>query len=193
MSNSSDTVLTQEWMDEIAAGKVNSVERLMNLVYDELHSLATRMLRRENPGHTLQSSALVNEAYMRLAKQQNIDWQGRTHFLAVGAQMMRRILVDHARGKKAEKRGGGWRRIQLHDDLRISNRESEDVIAVEEALEKLSKLDERQAKIVELRFYGGLTVEEVAEVLGVSKRTVEAEWTMIKAWMRRELSGNNGS
>lgn len=136
-------------------------------------------------------NALVNEAYLRLVGQTEIDWQGKTHFFAIGAKVMRRILVDHARRAKSLKRGGERKRIQFNEDLRVSTTNDEDILALEEALEKLDRVDPRQAKIVELRFYGGLTVEEVAAVLGISKRTVESDWTMVRAWLRRELSGES--
>ena len=178
-----------ELLAEIADGHEEATEQLMPLVYDQLRAIARRLLRHESPGHTLQPTALVNEAYVRLAGKHQINWQGKTHFFAIGAKVMRRILVDHARRKKSKKRGGGMYRIPLADDLCVSNRNQEDVLAIEMAIEKLEKLDHRQARIVELRFYGGLTVEEVAEVLGVSKRTVEADWTMVRAWLRREIAG----
>lgn len=176
-------------LHDIAAGNETEADRLMPLVYDQMRSLARSMLHQENPGHTLQPTALVNEAFLKLADQSRVNWKGKTHFFAIGAKVMRRILVDHARGRKRQKRGGGMRRITLEDDLTVSNRNDEDVLAIEEVLNKLAKLDPRQAKIVELRFFAGLTVEEVAEVLGVSKRTVESDWTMARAWLRRELSG----
>lgn len=163
-------------------------EQLMPLVYDDMRALAANYLRQERPGHTLDPTALVNEAYLRLADQRRVSWRGKTHFFAVGANIMRRILVDYARSKHRQKRGGDRQRIALHDDLRLNLRSDEDLLAVDEAIEVLAERDSRQAKIVELRFFGGLTVGEVAEVLGVSKRTVEAEWTMIRAWLRRELS-----
>ena len=171
-----------------APGRPPDAERLIPLVYDDLRELAAKYLRRENPGHTLQSTALVNEAFLKLVDQTRVNWQGKTHFFAVGAEIMRRILVDHARTKQRQKRGGDRQRIELHDDLKISTQRDEDLLAVDEAILKLAERDPRQAKIVELRFFGGLTVAEVAEVLGVSKRTVESEWTMIRAWLRRELS-----
>lgn len=177
-------------LEGISDGRHAAADQLMPLVYDRLRLLAQKLLRHESAAHTLQPTALVNEAYMRMVGQNQVDWQGKTHFFAIGAKMMRRILVDHARRKMSKKRGGGMHRIALADDLCVSNRNDEDVLAIEEALEKLAQLDPRQAQIVELRFYGGLTVEEVAEVLGVSKRTVEADWTMLRAWLRRELSGD---
>lgn len=172
---------------EVVNGQQDAADHLMPLVFDQLHVLAEQLLRRETPGHTLQPTALVSEAYVRMVGHSKIDWKGKTHFFAIGARNMRRILVDHARRKKRFKRGGEMQRIPLTDDLCVSNRNNEDVLAIEEALDKLAKLDPRQAQIVELRFYGGLTVEEVAEVLGVSKRTIESDWTMVRAWLRREL------
>ena len=180
-------------LEEIASGHDAAAETLMPLVYDRLRFLAKKLLGHESPAHTLQPTALVNEAFLRMVGQRQVDWQGKTHFFAIGAKMMRRILVDHARRKLSQKRGGGLHRIELADDLCVSNRNNEDILAIEDALEKLAKLDPRQAEVVELRFYGGLTVEEVAEVLGVSKRTVEADWTMLRAWLRRELSGESAT
>lgn len=180
--------LLNEILAQAGPGHPPVAGQLFPLVYDDLRELASNYLRREKPGHTLQSTALVNEAFLKLIDQTRVNWQGRTHFFAVGAEIMRRILVDHARTKQRQKRGGDRQRIELHDDLQISAQRDEDLLAVDEAIAKLSERDPRQAKIVELRFFGGLTVAEVAEVLGVSKRTVEAEWTMIRAWLRRELS-----
>ncbi len=177
-------------LNAIADGDRQAADRLMPMVYEEFRRLAQSYLGREDTAHTLQPTALVNEAYLKLIDQTRVNWQGRTHFFAVGAQVMRRILVDHARGKQREKRGGGRQRIALDEQLTISPSRDEDLLALDEALDKLSAIDARQARIVELRFFGGLTVDEVAEVLGVSKRTVEAEWTMIRAWLRRELSGD---
>ena len=164
------------------------VDELVPLVYDELRRLAARYLRRESPGNSLQPTALVHEAFLKLAEQQRVDWQGRTHVLAIGAKAMRRILVDHAKRKRRLKHGGGFRRIVLDETAALSPQRDEDLLAIDEALEKLAGIDERQATIVELRFFGGMTVEEVAETLGVSKRTVESEWTMVRAWLRRELA-----
>jgi RNA polymerase sigma-70 factor (ECF subfamily) len=172
----------------LASGQEEAADRLMPLVYDQMRGLARSMLNQESPGNTLQPTALVNETYLRMADQTRVDWRGKTHFFAIGAKMMRRILVDHARGKKRQKRGGGMHRLPLDDDVRVTNRSDEDVLAIEAALIKLAELDARQAQIVELRFFGGLTVEEVAEVLNVSKRTVESDWTMVRAWLRRELT-----
>ena len=187
MSESDSTELTRI-LSHISSGDKAAADRLMPLVYDHLRSMAATYLRRESPGHTLQPTALVNEAYLKLVDQRNVDWRGKTHFFAVSAEIMRRILVDYARSKKRQKRGGDFERIKLHTDLQISRDRDDDLLAVDEAIDKLAKKDSRQAKIVELRFFGGLTVAEVAEVLGISKRTVEAEWTVIRAWLRRELS-----
>ena len=191
-SDDSSSEITQV-LSSISQGDRSAVERLMPLVYDEFRALASNYLRRESPGHTLQPTALVNEAFLKLVDQKNVDWQGKSHFFAIGAQAMRRILVDHARSKHREKRGGDRQKISLNEEITLSPQRDEDLMAVDEALEKLADLDARQAKIVELRFFGGLTVQEVAEVLGVSKRTVEAEWTMVKAWLRRELSDEGAS
>jgi RNA polymerase sigma factor (TIGR02999 family) len=163
-------------------------EKLYPLVYDELRALADKYLSGEKPGHTLQPTALVNEAYLRLVDQSRVKWQGKTHFYAVCAQAMKRILIDHARGRRRAKRGGGWKRVTLNPDVAPYDDPSIDLLTVHDALEKLTSLDPRQAHIVELRFFAGLTVEEVAHELGVSKRTVENEWTHAKAWLRAEMS-----
>jgi RNA polymerase sigma factor (TIGR02999 family) len=162
--------------------------KLMPLVYDEFRALAARHLRRERANHTLQPTALVHEAYLKLIDQTRVDWQGRTHFFAVGAQAIRRILVDHARQKKRQKRGGGAGRVALDESVALAPQREEEILALDEALERLTKLDKRQAQVVEMRFFAGMSVEEVAEVLGVSKRTVEGDWTMARAWLMRELS-----
>lgn len=174
----------------IGEGDRTIANRLIPLVYDDLHAVAERYLRNERGPITLDATCLVNEAYLKLVDQTRVNWRGRTHFFAVGANMMRRILVDHARARHRQKRGGGRHRIELREEMKVSPERDEDLLAVDEAIEKLAKEDPRQAKIVELRFFGGLTMEEVAEYLEVSKRTVESEWTMIRAWLRRELAGN---
>jgi len=172
----------------LSQGDKSALDRLVPLVYDELRRQAAGFLRKESPGHSLQPTALVHEVFLKLADQTRVSWKGRSHFFAIGAQAMRRILVDHARKKKRVKRGGGRQRITLEEALVLSPRRGEDVLDLDDALVRLAQLDSRQAQIVEMRFFGGLTVQEVAEVLGVSKRTVEAEWTMIRAWLRRELT-----
>jgi RNA polymerase sigma factor (TIGR02999 family) len=168
------------------------MERLVPLVYNSLRQQASSYLKREPRGHSLQPTALVHEAFLKLAEQRHVNWQGRSHFFAIGAQAMRRILVDHARRKGRAKRGGGRRRISLEEHFVVSPQRDADLLAVDEALDRLAEVDPRQAKIVELRFFGGLSVQEVAEVLGVSKRTVESDWTMVRAWLRRELSEDEG-
>jgi len=169
-------------------------EELLGIVYAELRQIAKAALRRERGDHTLQPTALVHEAYLRLSAQRDVDWQGRTHFLAVSSQAMRRVLVDHARGKRRTKRGGGAVRETIDPDaLALSVERPDDVLMVDELVDRLGKQDARQAKILELRFFGGMTVAEVAEALRVSKRTVEAEWTMLRAWLRREIERTGGS
>jgi len=179
--------VTQQ-LQGIRDGDEGSIRALMASVYDDLRVLAARHLSRESPDHILQPTALVHEVFMKLVDQSKVDWQGRTHFLAVSSEAMRRILVDHARHRLRLKRGGGQLRIPLDESLQLSPHSDADVLAVDEAISRLGELDPRQAKIIEMRFFGGMTVAEVASALGVSKRTVEAEWTMIRAWMRRELS-----
>ena len=165
-----------------------ATDELIELLYADFRSLAAAQLSREPAGHTLDPTALVHEAFLRLIDQQRVQWQGRTHFLAIGAQAMRRVLVDHARGKGRAKRGGGWQRVALPTELTVSSHNEHDVLAVDEALIELSKLDARQALIVELRFFGGMTSEEVAAYLGVSKPTVDRQWRVAKAWLRQHLA-----
>jgi RNA polymerase sigma factor (TIGR02999 family) len=161
--------------------------RLLPNIYVELRELAHRMFRRERGDHTLEPTALVHEAWLKLADQDGVEWSGRSHLLALGAQAMRRILVDHARARRRDKRGGDRQPVALTEELAREGEEEPGLLDLEAALRKLERLDRRQAKVVELRFFGGLAVREVAELLGVSVRTVEAEWTAAKAWMRREL------
>jgi RNA polymerase sigma factor (TIGR02999 family) len=158
----------------------------MPLVYDELRALAESYLRRERPDHTLQATALVHEAYMRLVKQEEVEWQNRAHFFAVAAQAIRRILVDHARGHQSGKRGGDRKRVRLDEDLTVPEPDL-DLLALDEALQELAHLHERQARIVELRFFGGLSLKEVAEYLGLSPRTIDGDWHMARAWLRCKL------
>lgn len=168
-----------------------SAEELFPLVYDELRRLAGYFMAREPVGHTLQPTALVHEAYLRLVDHTRTGFTGRTHFLAVGAQVMRRLLIDHARKRGAAKRGLGWRRVTLgpHGDVSLTDALSaDDLLSLDAALNRLADLDERQARIVTLRFFGGLNVEEVAEAVGVSKRTIESDWRHARAWLRVELS-----
>jgi RNA polymerase sigma factor (TIGR02999 family) len=162
----------------------------MPLVYQELHRLAHQYMSRERPGHTLQTSALVNEAFLRLADQKDVQWQNRAHFIGIAGQMMRRILVDYARNRGYAKRGGGALQVSLDEQLIVSEERSAEVVALDDALQSLARLDERKSRLVELRFFGGLSIEETAEVLGVSPGTVMRDWTLAKAWLRREMSGN---
>ena len=168
-----------------------TAEELMPLVYDQLRRLARAYMARETPGHTLQPTALVNEAYIRLVDSSKISWQGRTHFFAVGARVMRRLLIDHARGRGRQKRGADWQRVtfsQMLPHLRQHDVDLEQLLAMNEALDRLAALDERQARVVELRYFAGLTVPEVAQLLGVSQRTIEGDWTHARAWLKRELA-----
>lgn len=180
--------LTQTLVDTSELDPSEAVRQLMPLVYDELRALAEKHLRSENAGHTLQPTALVHEVFMRLVEQSRVNWKGRAHFLAVSAQAMRRILVDHARARGRVKRGGEWRKVVLDELLAPPKLREVDSVALNDALETLATLDEQQARIVELRFFGGMSVAEVAHVLGVSKRKIEGDWTHAKAWLRAELS-----
>jgi RNA polymerase sigma-70 factor, ECF subfamily len=179
------TEILQDWSD----GNREALDELMPLVYQELHRQAARYLRRERQDHTLQTTALINEAYLKLVDQKCVKWQNRAHFFAIAAQAMRRILVDHARSKNREKRGGEFEKVDIEDAAMVASGEgvSVDLIALDAALTKLAKMDEQKARIVELRYFSGLSVKETAEVMSVSTDTVERHWTMAKAWMLREL------
>jgi RNA polymerase sigma-70 factor, ECF subfamily len=181
-----------EILQHVVPGERAAAEQLFSAVYDELRKMAAGLLRRERSDHTLQPTALVHEAFLKLVDQTRVDWRGRAHFLAVAAQAMRRILVDHARRHAASKRGGHRHRIAL-EELALEAKREEDVLVVEDVLLRLTQLDPHQARMVELRFYGGLSVAETAEVQGVSKRAAEREWTMVRAWLRRELSGSSAA
>ncbi len=161
--------------------------KLLPLVYDELRSLAAKYLRRERKDHTLSPTALVHEAFLRMVNQERVDWKGRTHFYAVCAEAMRRILIDYARSRRRAKRGHAWRKVALNETVAQLAVTDVDVIDFKDALDKLRSLDGRQARVVELRLFTGLTMDEVATVLGVSKRTAEGDWTHAKAWLRAEL------
>ena len=189
MTRPSSSDITQV-LRKASQGDDSAVNHLMPLVYDELRALAETYLQRERPGHTLQATALVHDAYMRLVEQDQVEWRGRAHFFAVAAQAIRRILVDHARGHKRLKRGGDRHRVQLDKDAAWTGGHELDLLALNEALEKLAVLHERQAHIVELRFFGGLALKEIAGFLGVSPRTVDGDWSMARAWLRRELQGS---
>jgi len=177
-------------------GAAARADELIESVYAELRRLAQSYLKQERSGHTLQATALVHEAYARLVDQSRADWKSRTHFFAVGAKMMRRILIDHARERRSQKRGGEQQRVTLSlasDMPGGGDLDFEELLAVDEALVRLAGLDERQAKVVELRFFAGMNVNEVAEQLGVSPRTVEGDWTHARSWLRRELSDRKGA
>jgi RNA polymerase sigma factor (TIGR02999 family) len=178
------TQLLNDW----SSGDQAARDRLMPLVYDELHRLAHQYMKRESKGHTLQTSALVNEAFVKLVDQKNVRWQNRAHFFGIAAQLMRRILVDHARSRETAKRGGGVQAISFDDALYVSDERSAEVVAVHEALEQLSQFDSRKGQVVELRFFGGLSIDETAQVLGVSPGTVMRDWTLAKAWLHREIT-----
>jgi RNA polymerase sigma factor (TIGR02999 family) len=177
------TQLLQAWSD----GSAEALDQLVPLVYGELHRLATHYMRGERPGHSLQITELVNEAYVRLIDWKNVRWQNRAHFFGVAAQMMRRILVDFARSRHYAKRGGETCRVSLSEAAGISAERGEDFIALDDALKSLAAFDGRKGRIVELRFFGGLSVEETAEVLKISPRTVMRDWSLAQAWLYREL------
>ena len=179
-----------ELLLESSRGNKAALDELMPLVYKELRRLAESHLEHEREGHTLQATALVHEAYLRLVDQQNVDWKNRAQFFALAATMMRRILVNHAEAHHAAKRGGHQTKLALDDVISFFQEEKVDLLALDEALERLARLDERQAQIVELRFFGGLTVDEAADVLQMSPATVKREWRMAKTWLARELSGS---
>lgn len=178
------TQLLLDWSN----GSHDALDKLMPLVDQELNRLAHHYMRRESPGHTLQTTALVNEAYLRLVDQKHVQWKNRAHFFALSAQLMRRILVDHARKRRYEKRGGGAPRISFDEAVIVSPQRRADLIALDDALNKLATIDPRKSKIVELRFFGGLSVEETAEALQISAVTVIREWSMAKAWLYNSLS-----
>ncbi|MGE5325024.1 MAG: sigma-70 family RNA polymerase sigma factor [Actinomycetota bacterium] len=179
-------------LSELKKGNKAVEEKLIPLIYAELHRLARYYMRGEREGHTLQTSALVNEAYMRLAGKHNVDWQNRAHFFATAASIMRRILVDHARTRDAQKRGGSAEKVSLENAFVYTDAQSWQVVAVHEALNKLEKWDQRQCRIVELRFFAGLNVEETAEAMELSPTTVKREFQMAKAWLYGELTKDPG-
>jgi RNA polymerase sigma-70 factor, ECF subfamily len=169
-------------------GSEDALAQLMPLVYKELHRLAHRHLGRERDGHTLQTTALVHEAYVRLIDQKEVQWQNRAHFFAIAARTMRRILVEYARSRHYAKRGGGAQQVSLNEAMVVSQERVAEVIALDEALESLARFDQRKSQMVELRFFGGLSIEETADVLGVSPGTVMRDWTLAKTWLQREIS-----
>ncbi len=180
------TALLIEWR----AGDIGAVEKLVPLVHGELRRIARRHMAGERPGHVLQATALVNEVYIRLIDLRRVQWQDRAHFFAMAARLMRRILVDFARARENQKRGGGLQRITFDQDLPVASDSPEDLIAIDDALRALAAQYERKAQVVELRFFGGLSVEETAEVLKISQETVMRDWKFAKNWLLRELSRN---
>jgi RNA polymerase sigma-70 factor, ECF subfamily len=184
--NEPSTQIT-ELLNKIGQGNQNAAEQLVPLLYSELRKLARHYLRRERSDHTLQATALVHEAYLRLVDQRQVSWQNRNHFFAVAAQQMRRILVDYARGHQAAKRGGAAIKVPLDRAVIVSQERANELVAIDQMLTRLTECDPEQARVVELRIFGGLTLEEIAEILGVSRSTVKRDWTMAKAWLSREI------
>ena len=178
------TVLLRKWSE----GDASALEQLTPLVYDELHRLAHRHMRRESAGHILQTSALINEAYLRLVDQPRIQWESRAHFFGIAARLMRRILVDDARKRSAAKRGGSLIQVPFDEATSMANEQAASVAALDNALKTLETVDARQGQIVELRFFGGLSIEETANVLQVSPGTVMRDWTFARAWLRNEMT-----
>jgi len=189
MNDHAELPITQMLLDW-SGGDRDALERMMPIVYGELHRLAHRYMNRERPGHTLQTSALVNEAYLRLVDQRNVRWNNRAHFFAIAAQMMRRILVDYARSHLYAKRGAGAVHLSLAHADEVSNEATAEITALDEALTQLQSIDSQQARVVELRFFGGLTIKETAEAMGISIDMVKREWSTAKAWLYREMKSS---
>lgn len=176
------------WLVAGSGGDPHALESLLPLVYEELHRQAVRFFRQERVGHTLQPTALVNEVYLRLINQNEVNWQNRAQFFGIAAQMMRRILVSHARGREAKKRGGAAQHIALDEELAAAPQRDLNLLALDDALTRLETIDPDKSRMVELRFFSGLSVEETAEVMGVSPRTVDRQWQTAKAWLHREIN-----
>jgi RNA polymerase sigma factor (TIGR02999 family) len=183
------TRLLADW----SGGDRAALEKLTPLVYAELRRIARRQMREENPGHTLQATALVNEAYLRLAGDEGRDWHDRSHFYSVCAQVMRHVLIDHARARTRDKRGGGALHVSLDEAAAVAGQGAHELVALDEALRTLERLDPQKGRVVELRYFAGLSIEETAEVLGVSPSTVRREWRRAKAWLYRAVSGGGGA
>lgn len=183
------TQLLAEWSD----GNQSALDELYPLVYEELHKLARRYMSRERKGHTLQTTALINEAYVRLVDQRNVHWANRSHFFAISAQIMRRILIDHARRHAYAKRGGGAQQVSLEEVAVVAREQSSEIIRLDEALKILAKMDPRRCHVVELRYFGGLSNEEIAGVLKVSENTVTRDWNLARAWLHQQLTGSAAS
>ena len=182
---SNDGEVTQ-LLKAMNSGDLSAVERLLPLVYSELHRLASSYMRRERQDHTLQPTALINEAYLRLARE-DLDWQNREHFFGVAATVMRRVLVDYAREHKAQRRGGNLRRVELEDAFAVCEDRIEEMLALDEALNQLTEVNPRQARVVELRYFGGLSVEQIAAVLGIAARSVKRDWALARIWLFNAL------
>ena len=174
------------------AGDARAADNLLPLVYQELHRLARAYMRRERPEHTLQATALINEAYLRLARE-DVDWKNREHFIGIAAHVMRRVLVDYARAHKAEIRGGGLKRVELEEGVALSTERMDEVVLLDEALNRLAETNARQARVVELRYFGGLSVEEIGSLLGIAPRSVKRDWSLARIWLFRELRGGEKS
>ena len=183
------TQLLAEWSD----GNQSALDELYPLVYDELHRLARRYMSREKQGHTLQTTALINEAYVRLVDQRNVHWANRSHFFAISAQIMRRILIDHARRHAYAKRGGGAQQVSLDEAATVTRAAGAELIRLDEALKSLAEMDPRRSQVVELRYFGGLNNEEIAGVLNISENTVTRDWNMARAWLHQQLSESAAS
>jgi RNA polymerase sigma-70 factor (ECF subfamily) len=191
VSSSPDPTSTiSRLLESVRNGDAAATAALTPMLYNELHRLAMHHMRNERPGHTLQATALVNEAYLKLMDNREANWQNRAHFLAIASQAMRRVLIDHARSKRRVKRGGLQQKVSLEDVVIAAEEQSYDLVALDGALDRLAKVDARQSRIVELRFFGGLSVEQTAEVLGISAKTVKRDWAVARAWLHRELRNN---
>jgi RNA polymerase sigma factor (TIGR02999 family) len=184
---SSDADVT-ELLAALSAGRTEAMDEIMPVIYQELRQLAHRHLDRERPGHTLSTTALVHEAYLKLVKIDRVEWKDRTHFLAIASRAMRRILIDHARTRTRDKRGGTRRRVSLEQAFNIADAHTEDLLALDDALTRLEEKNERQARVIEYRFFGGLSLEETAAALGVSVATVKRDWALTRAWLNAELA-----
>ncbi len=192
---SADRAVTR-LLAELRAGRPDVAEQVLPLVYDELRAIAARHMRRERPGHTLQATALVHDAFLKLVDQTRVEWQDRAHFFAIASQAMRRILVDHARARAAAKRGAGAAAVSMDETVLLGEQSAlspEELLSLDAALDELASLDPGHARIVELRYFGGMTIEETAAALGMSPATLKREWSLARAWLRRRLSGAHGN
>jgi RNA polymerase sigma factor (TIGR02999 family) len=187
----SDSAEVTALLRKATAGDADAAAEIVPLIYEELRRLAAHYMARERPGHTLQTTALVHEAFRRLVDLRQSNWQSRTHFYGAAANVMRRVLVDHARARQAEKRGGDVEHLPLDESLAYSEAQSQELVQLDEALTRLARLNVRQTKVIELRFFAGLNVDETAEVMGISPKTVKRDWSVARAWLHREIRGGN--